>query len=48
LEERNTAIRKWHQWLLKAGEEHNMPQGKGTYGNQVGRPPKKKKKKKKK
>ena len=24
------AIRKWHQWLLKAGEEHNMPQGKGT------------------
>jgi len=25
-----------------------MPQGEGTYGNQVGRPPKKKKKKKKK
>jgi hypothetical protein len=25
-----------------------MPQGKGTYGNQVGRPPKKKKKQKKK
>ena len=24
-----------------------MPQGEGTYGNQVGRPPKKKKKKKK-
>ena len=24
------AIRKWHQWLLKAGEEHNMLQGKGT------------------
>jgi hypothetical protein len=33
------------QQISKGG---NMPQGKGTYGSKVGRPPKKKKDKKKK
>ena len=32
----------------KKRRENKMPQGKGTYGSKVGRPPKKMKKKKKK